>query len=142
MSYRHADGGTAVATLVGALRDSGLSVFDDTRLRTGDLWGPALHLEVTRASLVLAVIGPGWLTASTPTGRRRLDEPSDWVRVELASALERRTPVIPVLVDGAEAPPDRELPGELAGLTARQAERWTEGAPIDGLLDAVDRFTR
>jgi hypothetical protein len=92
--------------------------------------------------LVLAVIGPGWLAASTPTGRRRLDEPSDWVKLEIASALERRVPVIPVLVDGADAPPEDELPVELAGLTARQAERWTEGAPIDGLLDAVDRFTR
>jgi hypothetical protein len=142
VSYRHGDGSAAVFALVAAFRDAGLSAFDDNQLRPGDRWRPTLHRELSRAALVLAIIGPGWLTASTPTGRRRLDEPSDWVRVELASALERKIPVIPVLVDGARTPPEGELPGELVGLTVRQAEHWTAGAPIDGLLDAVDRFTR
>ncbi|MGH6622879.1 MAG: toll/interleukin-1 receptor domain-containing protein, partial [Burkholderiaceae bacterium] len=73
---------------------------------------------VGRCDLLLAVIGPQWLAVVGPNGRR-LDDPSDFVRIEIEAALARNIPVIPVLVGGAELPAERELPASLAALTYR-----------------------
>jgi hypothetical protein len=56
------------------------------------------------SDVALAVIGPGWVTAVTPQGTRRLLEDDDYVNLELAGALRRGIRVIPVLVGGAQLP--------------------------------------
>jgi hypothetical protein len=78
------------------------------------------HLEgvVGRCTLLLAVIGPGWLVAAGAKGRR-LDDTSDFVRIEIEAALARDIPVIPILVGGATLPDANELPPALAALTFR-----------------------
>jgi hypothetical protein len=68
------------------------------------------------------VIGPQWMSASGPNGRR-LDDTGDFVRVEIESALARGIPVIPLLVGGASLPPDHELPPSLAAITFRNGIR-------------------
>jgi len=73
---------------------------------------------VGRCDLLLAVIGPQWLAVAGPNGRR-LDDASDFVRIEIEAALSRNIPVIPVLVGGAELPAERDLPASLAPLTYR-----------------------
>ena len=80
-----------------------------------------LDTEVSKCDAVLAVIGPHWLTATDSKGKRRLDDPHDYVRIEIASALKRDIPVIPVLVDGASMPTDADLPEDLASLARRHA---------------------
>ena len=81
--------------------------------------------EISRAveacQVLLAVIGPGWLTATDARGRRRLDDPDDIVRLEIEAALARDVRVIPVLVEGAVMPGRDELPESLAGLARRNA---------------------
>jgi TIR domain len=77
--------------------------------------------EVGKCSIVLAMIGEDWAQVRDEAGKRRLDDPNDWVRVELAAALQRDIPVIPVLLDMAKMPRPDELPAELASLTKRQA---------------------
>lgn len=72
-------------------------------------------------SVVLAVIGPRWLNATDASGRRRLDDPSDFVRIEIETALARGIPVIPVLVQGATMPPSEALPPSLRELALRNA---------------------
>jgi len=74
---------------------------------------------VGRCNLVLAVIGDQWLTSAAAGGEHRLDDAKDFVRIELESALERRIPVIPLLVRGAAVPSDSELPKSLSALTYR-----------------------
>ncbi len=59
---------------------------------------------------MLAIIGKSWLTAQNAAGRRRLDDPADFVRLETASALKRDIPVIPVLVQGASMSQAEQLP--------------------------------
>ncbi len=82
----------------------------------------ALETAVGNCRVLLAVIGRGWADARDNQDRRRLDNPNDWVRVEIESALRRSgVLVIPVLIDGAELPQATELPGELAQLSTRQA---------------------
>jgi hypothetical protein len=73
------------------------------------------------AAVVVALIGRAWADARDAKGRRRLEDPNDFVRRELATALARGARVIPVLVEGATMPLPEELPPELEGLTLRQA---------------------
>jgi hypothetical protein len=81
--------------------------------------------EVTRAvaacQVLVAVIGPAWLTAADGRGRRRLDDPGDFVRLEIKTALARGVRVIPVLARGAMMPGEDDLPENLAGLARRNA---------------------
>src|SRR5215204_2118834 len=81
----------------------------------------AVQRAVGSCEVLLAVIGKSWLTATDETGRPRLDDPYDYVRMEISAALNRKTRVIPVLVQGASMPRTDELPDDLADLTRRNA---------------------
>ena len=61
-----------------------------------------LQDEVGKCDVLLAIIGPNWLNARDDDGNRCLDEPNDFVRVEIATALQRNIPVIPILLDGTK----------------------------------------
>jgi hypothetical protein len=65
--------------------------------------------HVGSCDVLLALIGRNWLHAADKEGRRRRDGPEDLVRLEIAAALRRDIPVIPVLVQGAAMPSKREL---------------------------------
>lgn len=78
-----------------------------------------LREEVGRCDALLAVIGHHWLDARDAEGKRRLDSENDFVRVEIATALQRDIPVIPILLDGAKVPKPEELPVDLQALSAR-----------------------
>jgi TIR domain-containing protein len=80
-----------------------------------------LNSQVAACDAMLAVIGPNWLTAKDENGQRRLDNPEDFVVIEIAAALARNIPVVPVLVDGARMPKAGELPDSLRPLVRRQA---------------------
>src|SRR5262249_19474518 len=80
-----------------------------------------LHSQVAACRVFLAVIGRNWLDAKDDDGRRRLDNPDDFVAIEIAAALSRDIRVIPVLVDGALMPKARDLPESLKPLARRQA---------------------
>ena len=80
-----------------------------------------LKSQVTACDAMLAIIGPNWLTAKDETGQRRLDNPADFVAIEIGAALARSIPVVPVLVDGARMPKASELPDSLKPLARRQA---------------------
>ncbi|MDP3736542.1 MAG: SUMF1/EgtB/PvdO family nonheme iron enzyme [Hyphomonadaceae bacterium] len=79
-----------------------------------------LDRQVAQCDVLLAVIGPNWLNVQNPkTGKRRLDDPEDFVRIEIASALKRGIPVAPVLLDGAPIPSKEDLPEDLKALARR-----------------------
>ncbi len=80
-----------------------------------------LGQALTRTAVVIVVIGRQWLTASKADGTRRLDDPADFVRREIETALQRDTRVIPVLVQNVSMPAATELPTALAPLASRQA---------------------
>src|SRR6266850_7181377 len=75
---------------------------------------------IERSKLVIAIIGPHWL-GEQPDTSRRIDNPADFVRLEIAYALQRGIPVIPVLVNNALMPPPEKLPQEIEGLAFRNA---------------------
>jgi hypothetical protein len=78
-----------------------------------------LRKEVTQCGVLLAVIGPNWLDVRDDDGTRRLENPTDVVRIEIAAALQREIPVIPILLDGTSVPKADQLPEDLKELALR-----------------------
>jgi len=77
--------------------------------------------SLARCAAMLVLIGKGWLSSKDEGGRRRIDEPEDFVRLEIATALKRDVRVIPVLLGGATMPRADELPEDLQTIGRRQA---------------------
>src|SRR5262249_42444089 len=80
-----------------------------------------LNSQVAACDVVLVVIGPNWVDAKDEAGRRRLDNPDDFVVIEIAAALARNIPVIPVLLDKTRIPKASELPDPVKPLVRRNA---------------------
>lgn len=143
LSYRRDDAGGYAGRLTDALlqRLGPKSVFHDvTAISPGQDYSVAIDRALADSDAALVVIGPGWLTAVTPQGARRLLEADDYVRLELARALGRDIRVIPVLVGGARLPEPAELPDDLQALAQRQAlelhnETWHED--VAGLVRSL-----
>lgn len=81
------------------------------------------HLDIAleACDVLLVVIGPKWLGQSGDRSSNRLLEPSDFVRLEIQAALQRRIMVVPLLVGGTSMPSPQDLPAELESLAYRQA---------------------
>lgn len=144
ISYRRADSQWAASRLY----DSLTAVFPDERLfmdvdsiDPGQDFVDVLADKVGRADVFLALIGPDWLTETNADGVRRIDDDADFVRIEIASALEQPTTVvIPVLLDGATPPTEADLPDSLKPLARRHFARLThEGyrVEIDRLIEGI-----
>ena len=103
-------------------------VFKDVdSIELGDNFAEKIQDAVKLCSVFLAVIGPRWLAVTGQGGSRRLDDPEDFVRLEIEEALIRNIPVIPILVDGARMPSRAELPHALQNLTFRNALELNPG---------------
>jgi hypothetical protein len=97
-------------------------VFKDVdSIQLGDDFVEVISAAVAGCDVLLALIGDEWLTITGEGGRRRLDDPGDFVRLEIEAALTRNIRVIPVLVEGARMPRVAEVPASLAKLVRRQA---------------------
>jgi len=95
--------------------------FDVDAIPPGLDFVDVLSQRLGKCDALMAVIGKQWTSIADSQNRRRLDDPSDFVRTEIEAALQRNVPVIPVLVDGAMMPRAGELPDSLKKLTRRQA---------------------
>jgi hypothetical protein len=97
-------------------------VFKDLdSIQLGDDFVEVITAAVASCDVLLALIGDRWLTLTGPDGRRRLDDPDDFVRLEIEVALNHNVRVVPVLVEGARMPQAADLPGSLARLERLQA---------------------
>ena len=148
ISYRREDSAAIAHALYRELsaRFGAGSVFIDVEdIGLGEDFAATIDEKVGFCDALVAVIGPQWLTAAGADGRPRLDDPHDWVRLEIASALSRDIKVFPVLVDGARLPDQRDLPPALGALTQSQAlelatDRVEHGmARLAGALEAVGK---
>jgi hypothetical protein len=123
ISYRGDDSDTAAALIDRELtaRFGSQHVFIDSRsIPVGADFADELLERLRACSVLLAVMGPRWLSLIDETGQRRIDNPADWVRREIAEALAHGLRVIPVLLGGATLPAAEELPADIAGLSRRQ----------------------
>ena len=147
ISYRRSDVSTyAAGRLYDALarRFGHERVFmdiDSLKGHAGLDFSQALDQAVTTCDVMVALIGPEWMTATDATGSRRLDDPEDWVRQEISTALARSDiRVIPVLMGGASMPKAESLPDDLKPLARRQKteisdSRWDYD--VSQLIDNV-----
>ena len=120
VSYRRADSGVVCGRLTDSLRGvfGADSVFRDVSNIPGGVdFRSSVNDALSQSQVVIALIGPSWATVTDEAGRRRLDNPDDPVRVEIESALQRRVPILPVLVLGAHMPPAQVLPPAIAQLS-------------------------
>ena len=97
----------------------------DVAMQPGRDFRKVIHQSLDSCGVFLALIGKGWLTAIDGAGGRRLDDATDFVRIETAAALKRDIVVIPVLVQGAQTPKEGQLPEELKDLAYRNAIELT-----------------
>jgi TIR domain len=119
ISYRRADS----AAIAGRMYDRLVQEFtreavfkDVDSIPLGVSFDGFIRSAIERTSVVLVLIGTSWLEARS-RGRRRLDDPADYVRLEIETALEVGVPMVPILVRGAKMPTEHRLPpsiGELA----------------------------
>lgn len=119
ISYRRQDSGHAVGRLYDQLERSfgRRSVFMDINdVPLGADLRDHLHRAVEASEFVVVAIGPNWLTAADADGNPRLENPSDFVRMEVEMALALNKRVIPVLLDGALVPSPSQLPEGLRPL--------------------------
>lgn len=127
ISYRRADSAETVNRLYDRLvyafgREN---VFKDVdTLQRGDDFPEVLRHWVQTCDVFLSVIGQRWLTVQDEAGRRRLDNPNDWVRQETEMALKRGQDclLIPTLVDDAVLPKSEYLPDTLMGFADRNIQ--------------------
>jgi TIR domain len=87
----------------------------------------AIENNVASCGVLLAIIGPNWVGITNTAGQRRLDDPNDFVVLEIASALKREVPVIPVLVHEAHMPTPDQLPETLKDFSYRNSVELSHG---------------
>jgi hypothetical protein len=124
ISYRRQETAYPAGWLYDRLADrfGGGQVFKDVdSIQLGDDFVEVITRAVGFCDVLLALIGDRWLTITDEHGGRRLDDPNDFVRLEIEAALTRKVRVIPILVDGARMPKADELPDSLVKLARRQA---------------------
>ena len=126
VSYRRQETGHLAGRLYDRLADrfgEGQVFIDVDSIEPGVDFAEEIFRAVAACKVLLAIIGPGWLTAADERGGRRLDDPDDIVRLEIEAALTRGVRIIPVLVEGTVMPTRHELPESLVGLARRNALR-------------------
>jgi hypothetical protein len=109
---------------------AGAIFMDVSDIHPGKDFRQVITDNVSRCTALLAIIGPNWTSVTDAAGVRRLDQPNDFVRLEVGAALARGIDVIPVLVHGARMPTAAELPEDLQNLAYRNCvelthARWT-----------------
>jgi hypothetical protein len=145
ISYRRKESshlaGRIYDRLVGRFGEGQVFMDVDT-LELGVDFAEEISRAVAACEVLLAVIGPGWLTAVDEHGRRRLDDLDDLVRLEIETALARNVRVIPILTEGVAMPDPNDLPESLVGLTRRTAltiRHESFKSDVERLITTIER---
>jgi hypothetical protein len=106
----------------------------------GDLFEKTIEENLRTCGVMLVIIGRHWASLTNEQGLRRIDDPRDYPRMEVAAALKRGVRIIPVLVGNAPLPKREELPQDIVGLLDRQYVRVSRerfSADVQHLIEAV-----
>ncbi|HMA73912.1 MAG TPA: toll/interleukin-1 receptor domain-containing protein [Xanthobacteraceae bacterium] len=147
VSYRRDD----VDHFAGRLVDSisakipGVKVFMDVdSIRFGADFVEVLWEQLASCRAMILVIGPSWL-AQDQGGKSRLDDPDDFVRLEIETAIKRNVPIVPVLVDGAAMPKENEIPASVRSIRRRHhvsIDHESYSAILPGLVSQLTDLVR
>jgi hypothetical protein len=109
-------------------------------IRPGKDFVRIIREQVAECDVMLVMVGRGWLSAASDEGGRRLDNPEDFIRLEIESAIQLDKLVVPVLINKTDMPRASELPDALKPFARFQAVRLTQErvrADMDGIANAV-----
>ncbi len=129
ISYRREDSRGDAGRFTKDLREyleEGQIFRDIDAVEAGTNFIEAINKAISSCSVLIAIIGPNWLSARDKRGHPRLADPQDYVRVEIEAALNRNIRVIPLLVGDASMPTQEDLPESLSPLAQRQAHELSE----------------
>jgi TPR repeat protein len=145
INYRREDTGHAA----GRLYDRLIAHFgedqvfiDIDQIEPGEDFVEVINRKVGACDIAIVAIGPNWLHTTNASGKRRLDDEEDFVRMEIVAALQRKIRVIPVLVGGARMPGRHDLPEALTPLSRRNAIELSETRfhpDVNRLIEAIER---
>lgn len=120
ISYRRDDSKDVVGRIYDYLLDEfgEVNLFKDVdSIPLGDDFRKVIENSVQSCDVIIAVIGSKWLDITDASGNRRIDDPNDFVHIEIEAGLKRNIPVIPVLVTNASMPTQAQLPEALKKLS-------------------------
>ncbi len=140
ISYRRADSNVVTGRIYDRLVAAygAESVFKDVdAIPFGEDFRTHIKEHVEQCQVLVAVIGKAWLSITDDAGHRRLDDPNDWVCLEIAAALQRKIPVVPLLVMGAEMPKAQQLPAILEDLAYRNGLEIRSDPDFHGDMDRL-----
>jgi len=140
LSYRRSDNPYATATVSNKLKahfGKSAVFFDVDTIPLGVDFREHIANAVGKCDVLIAIIGEQWVQAVDKRGNRRLDDPSDFVRIEIESALKRNIPVIPVLLDEVDMPSAADLPPSLQNFVYRNATEVRAGRDLNQHLDLL-----
>lgn len=147
ISYRRKDAALYAQLLFKGLREEVPDVFifrDSDTLQPGMEFAKAINETVAAADFVLALIGKRWAGGSAKTGTR-IQQPEDFVRLEIAAGFQHQKVVIPCLVGGAKMPSKEDLPPELRALRGRNAVILSDASfsdDVSGLMNMLKAWRR
>jgi DNA-binding transcriptional ArsR family regulator len=141
--YRHDDSAGHAGRLcdhLGAHFGDEQIFMDNDYIKPGEDFVRVIEKVIGSCEVLLAVIGQGWLTSRDET--RRLDNPNDYVRLEITAALTHGVDVIPTRVQGAQRPRPQDVPEDLLPLLRIQDielsdRRWKRD--VDQLIDVLEK---
>jgi outer membrane protein assembly factor BamB len=146
INYRREDSGGYAPQIYQALRlhfGKSLVFMDIDTIRDGEDYRAAIQQAIGQSEVFLAVIGRSWLHATDDKGNRRIEQPRDLVRAEIAQALNAKIHVVPVLVGHAPMPSADTLPDDLRPLAYRNAHDLPDHffqQSLRELIRAVDPY--
>ncbi|WP_298023045.1 toll/interleukin-1 receptor domain-containing protein [uncultured Parasphingopyxis sp.] len=116
---------------------------DVTGIDYGHDFERVIEDRLADSGALIVVIGPNWIRTADDKGNRRLDDPGDYVTLEIAAALRSGVAVVPVLIDGAAMPQEADLPEALREMVKRNAmtitdERWEHDVARLAKVIAID----
>lgn len=144
ISYRRSDSAGYAGRLADRLtkewgEDLVFRDYDD--ISPGQNFFMTINDNLNSAHVMLVMMGKEWLTCLDESGRRRIDDPQDFVRLEIETALQRNILIIPVLVKGGRMPSPSDLPESISALAFRQAIELTDSrwaADVEKLIESVN----
>ncbi|MDQ2899033.1 MAG: toll/interleukin-1 receptor domain-containing protein [Acidobacteriota bacterium] len=145
ISYRRDDGEGQAGRLYDRLNAAfpGRVFRDVSGIEIGVDFAGAIQRAIASSVVLVAVIGRQWASLTDAAGERRIMQPGDYVRLEIATALARKLPIFPVLVDGARMPSPQELPEDinaLSGINAVTLTAFDYDHLVEGLIAALRKL--
>lgn len=117
--------------------DVNVQLINDTFFSTDCDMEAEICLKLSECTALLAIIDKDWLSVNSENGKRKIDEPYDYVRIMIEEAMDQNIPVIPAVIEGCDLPGSDDLPSEIRGLAFYKEMVIQTGDEFNNDIDLV-----